>query len=212
MAIGRLRILRLAVTLLLAVFSAERGGAQTLSGTNLVAALRHGGFVLVMRHANSPRNPPEIGAADPANTGHERQLDEAGRKSAEAMGDAFKKLHIPAGQVWSSPAYRARETIQSASLGTPRIAPELGEAAKDMQGSADATRVAWLRAKTAEPPSAGTNTIIVTHLPNITGAFGQGFAGTASGETLVFHPDGNGAEHLVARVGIDEWTKLATQR
>ena len=211
MAISRRRILGTGAPLLLAVFAAERGQAQPLGGTALISALRRGGLVLVMRHANSPPNPPENGTAEPANIRQERQLDDAGRKSAAAMGDALKILHIPVGQVWSSPAYRACETIQLASLGVPRIVPELAEGAKDMQSSSDLSRVAWLRTKTTQAPKAGTNIIIVTHLPNIVGAFGQSAAGMTSGESLVFHPDGNGGGHLVARIKIDEWANLSKQ-
>ena len=39
--------------------------AQTLSGAALANALKQGGFVLVMRHANSPAQPPAKADADP---------------------------------------------------------------------------------------------------------------------------------------------------
>jgi len=58
----------------------------------------------------------------------------------------------------------------------------------------------------------GTNTIIVTHFPNITEAYSQAAAGLADGEALVLHPDGRGAAPIVARVKIDEWSSLATTR
>lgn len=41
--------------------------AQTLSGADLVEALRGGGYVIVMRHAASPRARPEESAASPGN-------------------------------------------------------------------------------------------------------------------------------------------------
>jgi hypothetical protein len=78
-----------------------------------------------------------------------------------------------------------------------------------MQSAAGADLSAWLRAQAAVLPGAGTNTIIVTHTPNMIGAFGQQAASVASGESLVFHPDGNGNTSLVARVKIEEWKALA---
>jgi len=79
---------------------------------NMENGLRHGGYVLVMRHASSPTNLPDKSAADPGNVGLERQLDEKGRSTAEAMGRAFKAAHIPVGEIFSSSTYRARETVR----------------------------------------------------------------------------------------------------
>jgi phosphohistidine phosphatase SixA len=169
-----------------------------------VNALRQGGYVLVMRHASSPQTPPTAAAAEPGNTRLERQLDDAGRSSARAMGAAIKALGIPIGQVWSSPTYRARETARLAGLPAPTLADELGDAGQSMQATS-ATQSGWLRAKAAESPRAGTDSILVTHSPNIKAAFGQDAAGLSDGETLVFHPDGKGGEDLIGRIKIEEW-------
>jgi hypothetical protein len=45
--------------------------AQTLSGRDLVAALRMGGYVILMRHASSPRTPPDPAQSDATNLQHE---------------------------------------------------------------------------------------------------------------------------------------------
>lgn len=49
-------------------------------------------YVILMRHASSPRTPPEAGQANPDNAQHERQLDETARSAARAMGDAVRRL------------------------------------------------------------------------------------------------------------------------
>lgn len=193
----------------LAVAAAGAARAETLAGPALVKALQGGGYVLVMRHAASPQNPPTAVDADPQNTAHERQLDETGRQSAVAMGAAFKALHIRVGQVWSSPTYRARETARLAGLPMPTAAPELGDRGQNMQAAA-ADQSAWLKAKAAERPAAGTDTVIITHFPNISAAFGTAAAGIADGEVLVFHPTGAGAADLVGRVKIEDWPKLGS--
>jgi hypothetical protein len=77
--------------------------AQDLHGEALVKALQKGGYVLVMRHASSPREVPDKQAANPDNSKPERQLDEVGRNTAIAMGKALRDLRIPIGNVLSSP-------------------------------------------------------------------------------------------------------------
>lgn len=181
-------------------------GAQTLSGPKLVEALQHGGYVIVMRHASSPMQPPSKEAANPDNTGDERQLDDAGKTAAKQMGDALRALRIPVGEVLSSPTYRALETIRYAGLGQARTVPELGENGKSMQGASN-EQAEWLRHQVTEFPK-GTNTILVTHYPNLTAAFPDDARGVGDGEALVFGPDGKGGAVLVARVKMDEWARL----
>lgn len=183
------------------------GQAENLSGTELIDTLRQGGHVLLMRHASSPRKTPDTASANPDNTGLERQLDAAGRSNSTAMGNALRRRRIPIGQVFSSPTYRARETVRLAAFGQPELIPELGDGGRGMQPDSDGTRSEWLRTKLSERPSGRTNTVIVTHQPNIVGALGPQWSGIADGETLVLRA---GAEEpaVIARVKIEEWPTL----
>lgn len=186
--------------------------AAPLTGMALVQHLREGGYVLLMRHAHAPAEPPEKGMAAPDNRNIERQLDEAGRKSARAMGAAIRTLHIRVGAVLSSPAYRALETIRYAALGAAKTHAELGDGGQSMMASAVSGQADWLRKRVAECPKPGANTIIVTHMPNIQAAFKQDAASLGDGEALVFQPDGSGGASLVARVKIEDWPSLAGSR
>jgi hypothetical protein len=56
-------------------------------------------------------------------------------------------------------------------------------------------------------PDSGTNTLIVTHKPNITDAFGKDWFEIREGEASIFKPDGAGKAALVGRVVIDDWAK-----
>jgi phosphohistidine phosphatase SixA len=170
--------------------------AQTLSGEALVKALRQGGYVIVMRHASSPRETPSQRLANPDNVALERQLDDAGRTTAAAMGKALRDLKIPVGGVFTSPTCRALETVRLEQWPNPKPAPELGDNGRGMQGGTEA-QAAWLRMKLAQFPS-GTNTILVTHLPNLTGAFPKLATGVDDGEALIFGPNGKGGATLVA--------------
>jgi len=199
--------LRLAA-ILAGLASAGMARAEPLSGAALVEALRQGGYVLLMRHASSPLAPPVASAAEPDNTRLERQLDDKGRTTARAMGVAIKALRIPIKVVWSSPTYRALETVRLAALPQPTTAAELGDGGQSMRAVAG-NQAAWIREKVAQEPRVGTDTVIVTHFPNILGAIGDCASGLADGEALVFHPDGTGTPAIVARVKIDDWPALA---
>ncbi|HEX3754843.1 MAG TPA: histidine phosphatase family protein, partial [Rhizomicrobium sp.] len=153
------------------------GVAQTLSGAALVQHLQEGGYVLLMRHASAPEARPDRQSAAPGNTAQERQLDDKGRAAAAAMGKAIKALHIPIGLVLSSPTYRALQTVRLAALGSPKIVAELGDNGHSMQQGAVARYAEWLRRTVATRPAEGTNTVIVTQMPNIVAAFAGESAG-----------------------------------
>lgn len=196
---------RLMLVLAMAVLVSTTARAQALTGSALVAALKRGGYVIVLRHASSPREVPDERTANRDNTSRERQLDEAGRAAATAIGKALHDLSIPIGSVLTSPTYRALETVRYAQWQNAQTVPELGDRGQSMQGVTEADG-AWLRNRVAQFPS-GTNTILVTHLPNITRAFPQFASSVDDGDALVFGPSGNGAA-VVARIDVSEWPTL----
>ena len=179
--------------------------AQTLAGAGLVSALQRGGHVIVMRHASSPRQPPDERTANADNVERERQLDAAGRASATAMGEALRRLKVPVGEVLTSPTYRARETARYAQLANAKPFEELGDGGQSMQTAAEKQGL-WLREKVKQFPR-GTNTMLVTHMPNIARAFPDA-SDVADGEALVFGPDGKGGGRLIGRIPIDQWPSL----
>jgi phosphohistidine phosphatase SixA len=175
--------------------------AQTLSGGTLIKALRQGGYVVVIRHASSPREVPNKQTANPDNVNGERQLDEAGRAGSAAMGRALRDLKIPVGEVLTSPTYRALETVRLARLANPQTRPELGDGGQSMQGVTEG-QAAWLRDRVTHLPS-GTNTIIVTHMPNISRAF-PAWGAVDDGEAVIVGTGGR----VVGRIRMDEWPRL----
>ena len=126
------------------------------------------------------------------------------------MGTAIRRLRIPVGKVLSSPAFRAVQTARSAQLPSPQTFDELGEAGKSTGSDKGSPRGAWIRSRVVQVPGLGTNTIIITHFPNITEAFPNDATNLAEGEALIFRPDGRGGAWLVGRVKIEDWPKLAT--
>ena len=215
-AFGRIGSLAATVFVAAAHFAAAPAGAAPLSavplsGAQLIERLRAGGCVLVMRHARSPDAVPDAGAANPDNPHRERQLDAAGEADARAWGEAVRALHVPIGPVYSSPTYRARETVRLAGLGKPRIIEQLAESKRGMSGSAEHSQIEWLREAVRQRPPAHRNALIVTHTPNIVGAFGSGASGLRAGESLVFEPRGPRGARLLGRITVEEWQKLAKE-
>jgi phosphohistidine phosphatase SixA len=179
--------------------------AQAVPPEQLVALMRKGGLVLIVRHASSPQELPTEASANADNVKLERQLDEAGRSGSIAMGQALRALKVPIGDVLTSPAYRAMETVRLAQFSKPSLIAELGEAPEGMQGVSEA-QAAFLRTRVAQKPRTG-NTLIVTHNPNLTRAFPGWGSTVAQGETVVVRPDGVGIA-VIGRIKIDEWSLL----
>lgn len=198
-----------AALLAAAALAARSTDAAALSGAQLIERLRAGGCVLVMRHARSPNAMPDAHTANPDNPHRERQLDEAGAADARALGAAVRALRVPIGPIYSSPTYRARETIRLSRLGEPQIIEQLAESQRGMAGAAEHSQIEWLREAAKRRPPAHSNALIVTHTPNILGAFGSGAAGIRAGESLVFEPRGARGTRLLGRISVAEWQRLA---
>ena len=195
----------------LAALSLAAGNSAAAQPAGLADALRRGGYVIVMRHASSPMSLPAPADLDPANAGHERQLDAQGKKDAITFGKALRAANIPIGAVLTSPTFRARETAALAGLSGAKSAPLLDEPAGGMAAaSASSASTSWLRRAAAFVPRAGTNTILITHMPNIMAAFRTDSENLAAGEALVLKPDGHG-DILIARVKIDQWPTLLSR-
>ena len=204
-------VLRMCVMAAAVAIGSGGAFAQSLAGSDLVNALRQGGYVLVMRHANSPQTRPDATIVAPGNTRLERQLNENGHKTARAMGEALKALRIPVGEVLSSPTFRTLETVRDLGLGTAKTFNELGDGSQGYEISSFEDGARFMRARSAEIPRTGTNTFIVTHLPNLEYAFGDSAGDIDEGEALVVRPDGrNGTP--VGRIKIEEWPRLAARR
>ncbi len=202
-----MRTFGIATLTLLAALGLCAGEAQDRA--TVLSALKHGGLYIVMRHASSPRDPPDAAHVVEGNTDRERQLDETGRSTAAAMGEAIRALGVSVGEVLTSPTWRARETATLAGFRAARSVPALGDGGHGMQG-VDEEHVRWLRETVTRPPGSG-NGVLITHLPNLAAAFPSFAAGLADGEALILKPEPGGAR-LVGRVRIEDWPRWAKGR
>jgi phosphohistidine phosphatase SixA len=190
-------IVSVAVALWLGL-SASAAAAQSLSGASLVDALKGGGYVLVIRNAQSPEAVPEERRRAPGNLKGEREIDPQGQGQVSVIAYSLRALDIPVGQTLHGPAFRSRQSANYLGRGKLRSLDTLAE-------TANAAALAQLAATV---PAVGHNTLIVTHGALIEKAFARDASDIGNAETLVFRPRDGRAE-LVARLTFEDWAKLA---
>lgn len=180
---------------------------------DLPGMLRAGGLVILLRHG--PTNP---GQAD-----GERNLNDTGKAMARNFGEALRQIRAPVGKVYTSELNRAYQMAVLAGFPVIDKTADLTETSTSMGKPADieagrvvssdekSRRAEALRKMLGTEPDGGTNTIIVTHKPNIVDALGEGWSEVKEGEAAVFRPHG-GSYRLIARLQMDEWPRLAAAK
>jgi phosphohistidine phosphatase SixA len=175
----------------------------------LVPALRAGGNVIVVRHGATRADQVDSKPFDPSDIVHQRQLNDEGRATARAMGGALRRLNVPVSEIQSSQYNRAVETGTLLGLGKVSATDALNEGGTTTMAQGNAGQGAALRKLAAMRPAVGTNVILITHKPNILGAFGKDWCGVSEGEATIVRPDGVGGFTVVGRVQAADWPKLA---
>lgn len=95
-----------------------------LGGAEFLAALKSGGLVIFIRHAETERDCADQVSAIMGDCSTQRPLSETGWQQARAIGKAFEALRIPVGEVHSSEYCRAWQTADLA-FGRYRKTPDL---------------------------------------------------------------------------------------
>jgi phosphohistidine phosphatase SixA len=145
-------------------------------------ALRQGGYVALMRHADAPG-----GAGDPPgfkldDCSTQRNLSERGRAQAVAMGARMKANGVSFSKILSSPWCRCLETAQLMNAGPVEVEPTFSNAfvlrnrRDELKQGATNILSAW----------SGGTLLIVTHGANIQALTGHQ---PASGEIVVVAPN-----------------------
>lgn len=198
----------LAIGLLLALPSVA--AAEPLAGSALVQALRQGGFVIYFRHAATEWSQQDRLAAAGEWTSCEpdrmRQLSEEGRRTAERIGTAMRRLAIPVSRVISSEYCRTRETALRLGLGPVETTRDImNMKSADFVGGRDAV-IQRARRRLAEPPEPGTNIVVVGHGNVVQAATG---AYPAEAGAAIFRPRAGEAPELIGEVAPGEWADVA---
>ena len=167
----------------------------------MVANLRQGGYLIYFRHASTDWGQKDTAGEDFENRAAQRNLNDAGKAEAAAIGRAFKTLGIPIDTVYANPMLRCRDTAELA-FGKHRVVVELFRKGPEYR----ARRIQIL----STAPNAGFNRVVVGQqdqlIPLIPGLHRDELR---ESEALVIQPLGGGQYKVVAQVTLADWARLA---
>jgi broad specificity phosphatase PhoE len=175
---------------------------------DIAQMLRAGGFVIVVRHGATFSDQADTDPLNFDNTVAQRNLNDKGKALAKAFGDPVRQVGIPIGKVYTSRYNRAYETAVIAGFKDTEKTADLTEGGLVVSPNENNRRIEEFRGMLGTAPKSGTNTILVTHKPNIVDALGKDWFDVKEGEASVFRPE-NGSYKLVVRVQMEEWPYIA---
>jgi len=195
----------------LGVFSlfAVAGPVARADDRDLAQALRAGDLVIVVRHGATFPDQADTAPIDFDNIAAQRNLNDKGKALAKTFGDALRQAEVPVGKVYTSKFNRAYETAVIAGFKDIAKTTDLTEGGLIVSPNENSRRAEAFRKMLATAPTPHTNTILITHQPNIMAALGKDWFDVKEGEASIFRP-ADGSYKLVARVQMDEWPRIAT--
>lgn len=158
-------------------------------------ALQDGGHVIFFRHAATAWQGSDDHRWPRA---RQRLLSERGEEDARQIGERFRALGIPVGEVRASPFARCIDTAELAfgrHIAEPRLLPP------EMLG-APRGRGAWLRAEMARPRRGQPNLVLVGHSSNMMAVRGPALL---EGEAALVRATGAAGWAVVGRMGVRDW-------
>ena len=204
---GRLSLAAAALLLI----GLAHGAAQAQPRPNdadLANSLKAGGYVIVMRHASADPDKADLEPLNFKSIKTQQPLTEQGRAAAKAFGNTLRQIGVPIGEALTSRFQRAYQTALIAGFKTVKPMTELTEGSLVASPNENKRRAVELRKLVAAAPPPRENRLIVTHKANIVSAFGKEWFEVKEGEASIFKID-NGAYSLVARLQLDDWSRLA---
>jgi broad specificity phosphatase PhoE len=198
---------RLSIVTILAVLALGLPATARADDGQLMKTLRAGDNVILVRHGATYGNQADSDPFHLDNVAAQRTLTDKGKALAKGFGEALRAAELPIGNVYTSRFDRAYQTAALAGLQGIETSTDITEGGLVVTTDENNRRAAALRAMLATPPKPATNTIIVTHRPNILDALGKDWFDVKEGEASIFHVE-NGAPHLIARVQMDEWARV----
>ncbi len=178
---------------------------------DVLRPLQKGGYVLVFRHAAADVGSDQTNSTvanwwKSCDSKLARQLNDVGKKEAEATGKALKNLEIPVGKVFSSEFCRCFTTADLMSFGVPT------------QQTKELTFYVYEEAKRYENMMKlvdsqsidANNTVLVGHT-GFTGAMPSPAPLTDLnwGDAAVFQLIAGQPARFMAKIKVAEWTELA---
>jgi phosphohistidine phosphatase SixA len=203
------RVFFVAAVLVLA--GAQSTAAQT-DAEILVAAMQDGGKVIYLRHGIT--NQAEVDTGRLGDRAGQRNLTAAGIAQAKALGNAFRALSVPMGEILASPVFRARDTAELA-FGADNIEVTMDIVADDYAGRNMSAMLTATTRLLRTPPPRGDNRILVGHRTPLELVLKRSFPDTVlpEGAMAVFVPDGAASEpRLLGVITAERFIRSATVR
>ena len=171
---------------------------------SLLAKLQHGGYVIFFRHAATDHSQKDTDKKNLANCDSQRRLSDVGRQQSQVIGEAFRSLGIPVGEVTTSEYCRC---INTAKIAFGKATPSMDiTSIQDVSPEVKAQRIENLRNMLNTVPAAGTNTVLVAHKWMFKYASGQLID---EGEAVIFKPQSTGSALMVQRVKPEHWKNIS---
>jgi phosphohistidine phosphatase SixA len=183
----------------------SRAGADDLQ---IAQALRAGGLNIVVRHGATFPDQADIDPLNFDNVAAQRNLNDNGKALAKAFGNALLRAGVPIGKVFTSKYNRAYETGVIAGFKDIEKTADITEGGLVVSPNENNRRIEAFRKLLGTAPKPGTNTVLITHKPNIVDALGKDWFDVKEGEASIFRPE-NDSYKLIARVQMDEWPRIA---
>jgi phosphohistidine phosphatase SixA len=182
-------------------------GPAAAAETDIAQALRAGGLVIVVRHGATFPDQADTDPLNFENIAVQRNLNDKGKVLARAFGDALRNAQIPVGKVYTSKYNRAYETALLAGFKEIEKTTALTEGGLVVSPNENNRRIEAFHKLLGTAPGPGTNTILITHKPNIVDALGKDWFDVKEGEASIFLP-ANGSYKLLARIQMDDWPRI----
>ena len=193
------------------VLVAARAATAQSEAEILVAGMQDGNKVIYLRHAAT--NASEVDTGRLGDRAGQRNLSAAGIAQAKALGNAFRTLNIPRGEILVSPVFRARDTGELAFGNEINVTMDLvadDYAGPNLRAMIDATR--HLLRKIPPP---GDNRILIGHRTPLELVLRRSFPDTElpEGAMAVFLPRGAASEpRLLGTITAERFIRSATVR
>jgi phosphohistidine phosphatase SixA len=145
------------------------------------------GHVLLLRHANAPGtgDPPVMKLSDCST---QRNLDDAGRNQARALGQHLRAAGITNARVYTSELCRCRDTAALLNIGTVQALPALNSTVR-LTEAERVSQIKALRDFMQRLPLDGGPVVFVTHQVIVT-ALSDNFPDSGGGVILQLLPNG----------------------
>jgi phosphohistidine phosphatase SixA len=187
----------LLISMLFTIFPAN---STETSKEAIIEMLRHGGYVLYVRHGVTNHEQSDSDLSDLNNCQTQRNLSAQGKTESAELGKAIQQAGIKLSTVLSSPYCRCVDTAQTA-FGQVDIAPSLRATFNENEQTTKQLLV-YLGKQLTEVPPEGTNSVLVSHSANLREV--TGIWPKPEGVVHIFKPNGQSYQHI-GKILPEQW-------